>query len=412
MRTSSVSQHTVPPVYACYLLRSQAKPNVTYVGSTPDPARRLRQHNGQIAAGAFHTRFARPWQMDLVVCGFPSRLAALQFEWSWQKPNISRHLRRVDVASPLAVHAGRSSEPLFPGDRPSVSTDRAGKRRTKLRVSVVPENRFLVMRALLASEPFCFWNLQVIFFTEWAYGVWLHLERTAPAPLFATGRVTGRVLPATYPRIVCDFTGVSGTATPLASDTPWPELPEAQTESAWQKQQRNPRRRKKRDEDDNTGWPERMPLARSAPALGLTWDDLHRAPQAPTLPPSRAKASPAPRHDDHACTALERTLLERSTDTPLPAAKQAFVQKARTCGVCHEPVDLHDATAYSLCPSRTQTCTDVFHLECLAQHSQDAHPAPRTFCLPLESACPSCQGTPAPWPEVVRRVFRRAELLS
>ncbi|KAL2918827.1 Slx4p interacting protein [Polyrhizophydium stewartii] len=76
--------------YACYLLQSQlpGRDFAAYVGSTPDPRRRLRQHNGEIVGGAKKTRRNRPWDMVVVVHGFAS-----EFEWAWQYPHKSRHVR-------------------------------------------------------------------------------------------------------------------------------------------------------------------------------------------------------------------------------------------------------------------------------------------------------------------------------
>ena len=105
-------------LYACYLLTSLQPRFVqhTYVGFTVNPQRRIRQHNGEITQGAKRTRSKRPWydvemmmnrsrrlfvyagdrihrEMVVLVHGFPSKTAALQFEWSWQHPKRSLKTR-------------------------------------------------------------------------------------------------------------------------------------------------------------------------------------------------------------------------------------------------------------------------------------------------------------------------------
>ena len=65
--------------FAVYLLVSATADKYnSYIGFTIDPARRLRQHNGEITGGAKKTSQKRPWQMALIVYGFPSSVSALQ----------------------------------------------------------------------------------------------------------------------------------------------------------------------------------------------------------------------------------------------------------------------------------------------------------------------------------------------
>lgn len=70
-----------PRQWFAYVLRSSdARPRV-YVGMTCNPARRPRQHNGELAGGARRTRRGLPWAFDVVVAGFATARQAMQAEW-------------------------------------------------------------------------------------------------------------------------------------------------------------------------------------------------------------------------------------------------------------------------------------------------------------------------------------------
>lgn len=67
-------------MYVCYVLQS-TRSTRTYVGITTNFARRLRQHNGELKGGAKYTRSYRPWKLVFMVGHFPTKSAAMQFEW-------------------------------------------------------------------------------------------------------------------------------------------------------------------------------------------------------------------------------------------------------------------------------------------------------------------------------------------
>jgi len=78
----------------CFVYLLVSTNGSTYVGSTIDLERRLRQHNKEIKGGAQATQIkvnqGEIWKRAMHISGFPDWKSALQFEWRWKQ--LSRKL--------------------------------------------------------------------------------------------------------------------------------------------------------------------------------------------------------------------------------------------------------------------------------------------------------------------------------
>ena len=66
--------------WAFYIIHNKG---ATYAGVSPDPVRRLRQHNGEIVGGAkYTTGKGSGWEHICLVRGCQDKIHSMQFEWA------------------------------------------------------------------------------------------------------------------------------------------------------------------------------------------------------------------------------------------------------------------------------------------------------------------------------------------
>jgi len=151
----------IPAFYCCYLLRSTVRHSSLYVGSTPNPSRRLAQHNGEARGGAVRTSrlSLRPWEMACVVAGFPSNIAALQFEWAWHNAHLTRHIPSEERLSFATTRV-----------KTSAKTGKARKKPGRPRTSLM--DKLSNLHLLLRVPYFSKWPLELRFFNEQVNRSW------------------------------------------------------------------------------------------------------------------------------------------------------------------------------------------------------------------------------------------------
>ena len=89
-KTTTKARAPAKGPFLCYVITDHPRRRLTYTGQTNNFARRIRQHNGEIAGGARYTKRRTAWVPLFHVTGFQTLRSVLQFERAMKRNSPCR----------------------------------------------------------------------------------------------------------------------------------------------------------------------------------------------------------------------------------------------------------------------------------------------------------------------------------
>lgn len=363
----AIQSKPIPALYVVYILRSTVRSASLYIGSTPHPPRRLKQHNGIAKGGASRTAQdrLRPWEMVGIVSGFPSTVGALKFEYVCCIAQPSCHyMIRNDKPqetddSPFrwALNNPHLSLHIAPEDRIVVPTKRKRgrpKRPSHSMISILSN-----LHLLLRVPSFGRWPLNLHFFDRQVHRKW---EKYCAGPGIEPLRSSLEVL--------TDFAPTTNTE--AVDDREEAEAPKSQaTSGLYGKGPLEP------DERDEDGSNEEDVIEEEDAQDGPQGWGIHALP-----------LNYAP-FGSYVEKAQNITSFEREGE----------------CVVCQQHLE-HDKGLYAICSNGE--CEGTGHLDCWGRHllQQKGEGNDDGTFLPMDGQCPKCNGT-VKWADMMKELTLR-----